>query len=80
MTKFVYIVDPGFKLRVKVKWVAGGNNLLSMNAGFRREINENCALLGYYGATSGSEIFCLFSAYTSAIFVNLRSQLSEQVL
>jgi len=44
-----------------------------MTAGFRREIDENCALLGLYGATTDSGILCLFSAYTTAIFVNLRS-------
>jgi hypothetical protein len=66
-------------LWVKVKWEAGGN-VLRMTAGFRLEIVEYCIVLGFYGATSGSGIFCLFSAYTTAIFVNMRSQLSEQVL
>jgi len=37
--QIVYIVDPGFNLRVKIKWEAGGNNLLRMTAGFRREID-----------------------------------------
>jgi hypothetical protein len=58
----------------------GGNDVLRMTAGFRREVDENCTLLGYYGATSGSRIFCLFSAYTTAIFVNLRSWISELLL
>jgi hypothetical protein len=63
-----YIDDPCFDTRVKAKWVAGGNDVLRMSAGFRREIDENCALLDYYGATSGSGIFYLLSAYTTAIF------------
>ena len=75
-----YRDDPCFNLGLKVKWEAGGKDVLLMISDFCREIDENCALLGYYEATSGSGIFCLFSACTTAIFVNLRSQLSEKVL
>jgi hypothetical protein len=76
---YKYIDDPCLYIRVKVKWEDGGKGTFRMTAGFRCEIDGKCALLGYYGATTGSGVFCLFSAYTTIIFVNVRSQLSEKV-